>query len=744
MIINDKIELINQKNQLLNEKEEFIKKQQNLEENIMQLNLQISENKLEIENYQKTTNENFQKIEELEKKINDLTNDYNKLENDKNQIEMTLNEKISELSNQVVQMEKIIQNNQEKITNLEDANNKLINEKEELLNSEKNAKIQINNLNEQINNLNIQINDKNEQINTLQNNLKDLDLLKRENDKMKNVIKNQEEELADLREKIMQLTPNYKCDFYRGNLYNFINSYINNTLSYDKIPDFMKESFNLEEINIFEENTYLKGVYPKIIISTLENSEEITAFCSVYYENYGHVGDPLVLRIGVLCSHKRNWEIQLENIINFVKTNIFFDEIKYVINYTKNPETGKLKMDEKIKGFFKKRIKSSWKNVTNHSNGSRTQEICIVKEGNYFNKDVNLTNNEQFFGLKSLSVVSLFEKSENFNIVTEDPEMELKKRYSKSYLNKYINHYPIFLLLANNPKYKLIFDNEEDKRLYEIPNCKEDKDYLYPKTQIKKLAKMEFNLNDTSNIKEYIKKFNIDYLLCEEVFDKLQTNLNLFSLNYLTMEINLSTSTNYCLNYENYTYNRISSKKIEVLRDPKSKNFFYLIPTNNESVFIFISQIGERLKEDILDNNKNLYQALNELHPKLTNQLMQFSSLNLNTFNIKDIEKVIYIPSFKIDSHLFSFSTKNIQEKGKVIEIETNKEENLGSIDECFTLFFEGDKNINDCFTIIPVEDKKLSMVIKESFLFGIFNINIIENSPLELYYVTKDHWKRA
>ena len=143
--------------------------------------------------------------------------------------------------------------------------------------------------------------------------------------------------------------------------------------------------------------------------------EEITGFCSVYYENYGHVGDPLILRIGALCVSEQNWELQIKNIINFIKSNIFFDEIKYVIKYIKNPETGKLKIDEKIKSFFKNVLKSSWKNVVNLANGTRTQEIGLVKEGDYFNKDVNITNNNQVFGLKSLSVVSLYEKKENSN-----------------------------------------------------------------------------------------------------------------------------------------------------------------------------------------------------------------------------------------------------------------------------------------------------------------------------------------
>ena len=742
-LIKEKDSLINQKEQLLKEKEELLINKQNLEENIMQLNLQISEYKLEVENYKNTVNENFQKIEEMDKKINELTNSLTTLQNEKNQLENETSQKISELSNKITEMESTIQNNQEIITKLENANNQLNIEKEELFKSDTEAKKQINNLNEELSNLNIQINDKDMLINTLQSKLSDYDVIKKENGQMKIKINNQEKEITNLKEKLKKLTPNYKCDYYRGNLFNFISS-ISNKLSLDKIPDYLKYSFNLQENEVFEESSYLKGVYPKIIISTLEDSDEISAFCSVYYENYGYVGDPLVLRIGVLFSIEDNWEVQIKNIINFIKENIFFDELKYIINYIKNPEDGKLKMDQRIKLFFKEEIKASWKNVTNHSNGTRTQEVCIVKEGDYFNKDINITNNNQFFGLKSLSVVSLYENNEFAGVITENPEDELKRKYSKIYLNKYINHYPIFLLLANNPKYKMIFENEEYKKLYEIPKCKEEEEYLNPKTQIKELTKMEFNLNNTSNLQQYMNTFNINNLLCEEVFDKLQSNIDIFSINYLTMEINLSTPTNFCLNFENYIYNRISSKRIEVLRDPESKNFFYLIPTNNEAIFIFISQIGPRLKEYLLDNSKNLYQALTELHPKLTNQLVQFSSLNLSSFDQKNIEKVIYIPSFKIDSHLFSFSVKDIKEKGTLTEIETNKEKNLGSIDECFTLSFEGDKNLKDSFSIIPVEDKKLNMVIRESFLFGIFNINIIENSPLQLYYVTKDHWVYA
>ena len=54
----------------------------------------------------------------------------------------------------------------------------------------------------------------------------------------------------------------------KTNLFNFIND-ISERLSLENIPDFMKDSFNLEEIKIFEENSYLKkslNRIPKFIL----------------------------------------------------------------------------------------------------------------------------------------------------------------------------------------------------------------------------------------------------------------------------------------------------------------------------------------------------------------------------------------------------------------------------------------------------------------------------------------------
>ena len=256
------------------------------------------------------------------------------------------------------------------------------------------------------------------------------------------------------------------------------------------------------------------------------------------------------------------------------------------------------------------------------------------------------------------------------------------------------------------------------------------------------------NISDISLLKENInssqllKDFDINDSLFEEIYTKLQgKNIEDLSFNYFSMNLNLSTTTNYCLEYENYYYNRISSKDIDILRDSETKNYFYLIPTKTESTFILICQIGRKLQKELLDGHKNIYQEFMEYHPKLTNQLLKFSSFGITTTELKDIEKTLYIPSFKIDTHLYSYSMKEINKKGNLIDERTGKDGKVGSVEEYFKMSFEEDKDIKNSFSIIPVEDNKMNMVIREPFLFGVFNINIASSTPLQLFYVTKDHW---
>ena len=744
-IINEKNEIIKQKEQVIEEKNKLIEEKNNLENIINEMKQEIFGYQNEMEKYKKLQID-YQNLEnkekESEKQIQKLNEEIQKLNQEKINIENEANLKIEEFSSKLNELQQNGIDLNNIISSKENEKQNIEKEKEDLI-------LEKNNLEQKLSESNAKIDKLNNKIKELNTNIKDLE----------STIKELNEELNELKGRSPDDTSviigNYKYDFYKENLFNFITK-ISEHLSPQKIPDFLKESFNLEKINIFDESTYIKGVYPKIVYSSSKTTKLYTGMCSIYYENYGQIGEPLILRIEALCVIENDWEEQIENMINFIKDKVIFDEIKYVISYIPSPEhKNKLIINQKIKDFFKKKLKFSWKNISNYADGSRTQDIRLTKVGNYFNQDIDNynNNNKKIFGFNTLSILSLFDKDDR--VFKEGEIDDLKNKYSNIGLSKYINLLPIFFLLANNQAYKMIFTNKNDANVYGIPNEDEMKDKntivsINPKNQVRQISEMEFNINDILALKNKInsskslKSFDIDDLLCEEIKKKLQDKISNFSFNYFTMNLNLSTTTNYCIPYENYFYNRISSKDIDILKDPKTKNLFYLIPTKTESTFILLCQVGRSLQKELLDGNKNIYDTFMDYHPKLTSQLIKFSSIGLTSTQIKDYEKTIYIPSFKIDTHLYSYSSKDINKKGKIIDEKEGTDIFVGAVEEFFTMSFEEDKDIKNAFSIIPVEDNKLNMVIREPFLFGVFNINIISSTPLQLFYVTKDHWIKS
>ena len=744
-IINEKNEIIRQKEQVINERDQLMEEKHNLEEKIKDLEAKIRDDEIEIEKY-KQLQKDYQNLKdkenEMNKEIERLKEEIENLNQEKEKMINEANGQMDNLRDEKNQLEKNISFLNETIKNEQEEKEKLIKEKEDLLKEKESTTKQKDELINLNNNMKNQIKTLNNQINSLNNTLENLEskinVLKEDN----NILQGRSPD------DISMIVGKYIYDFYKGNLANFIQD-ISEPLSLDKIPDFLKLSFDLENINILDEGTYIKGVYPKIITSTLKSSKKITGLCSLYYENYGQDEEPLILRIEALCVLEQDWEEKIENFVNFIKEKMTFDEIKIIIKYMPNAEDeNKMMLNQKIENLFKTKLNCTFKNSPNLEDGSDSQEIRINKyENECSQEDINYKNSK-LFGFNTLSILSLY-NSQNEEGETEEYD-QIRLNVSINGYNRFINLLPIYLLLANHPTYKMIFANENDSKIYELPEDDENENIITkinpnPKNQIKKISDYICNINDISSLKEIInssetlKNFDISNSLFEEVNAKLlEKNVDNISFNYFSMNVNLSTETNYCLAFENYYYNRISSKDIEILSDTEKKNLFYLIRTKTESTFLLISQVGRRLQKELLDGNKNIYQAFMEYHPKLTNQLQKFS---LSKSQLKDTEKVIYIPSFKIDTHLFSFSVNDIKKKGTIIDEQSGEDGMVGSVEEYFKVSFEEDKDIKNSFSIIPVEDNKTNMVIREPFLFAVFNIKIFSNIPLQLFYVTQDHW---
>ena len=65
-------------------------------------------------------------------------------------------------------------------------------------------------------------------------------------------------------------------------------------------------------------------------------------------------------------------------------------------------------------------------------------------------------------------------------------------------------------------------------------------------------------------------------------------------------------------------------------------------------------------------------------------------------------------------------------------------------LEDLFTRAIQSDLHVkfDNCHYMCTwLDSNKMHIVIRDSFLFGVFNINIIASTPLQLFYVTKDHW---
>ena len=68
----------------------------------------------------------------------------------------------------------------------------------------------------------------------------------------------------------------------------------------------------------------------------------------------------------------------------------------------------------------------------------------------------------------------------------------------------------------------------------------------------------------------------------------------------------------------------------------------------------------------------------------------------------------------------------------------------MTSVDEFINIDFKPDDNIENCFSIIPAFDGKTELIIKDSFIMGIFDNDIINNSKLpllQILYITKENF---
>ena len=519
--------------------------------------------------------------------------------------------------------------------------------------------------------------------------------------------------------------------YYTDNLSNLLNSIID-LIPIETIPDFLKRAFLLNDL-IYSEDYYFKGIFPKIIVSTEgDDSSKIKGLCSFYYENNENLSENLVIRINSIFAVD-NYEKQIIMMIDFIKKNVKFNRMEIYILYDKIED--KFLPNKEAKELFQKELGFKWLCVVRDE--KQQQRYIKLYYDNDNNNDNILNNN---FIMDSLSIVTVNNEENTYTLKNIINNRSNNNAINKKSYNKFINPNAIYSLLLNNANIKKEFKNKIKKEELEEINKK-----------LWRFIQIENSWNLVEEAKKKIKNINFD--ISQSLFKELE---NFFMTKEITCisdlyQINLSLNfeTNYSILIDNIYYNKISSEKIKILKEKKTNSTFFLIPSNDNTTFFYISELNKKLKEFLIDTKQNVYEKFLEFQPSTQKELYEFSTSSYRDITyipqvIKKSYKTIYIPTFSVKTHLFSYNFKDVEKNVEMSDEESGTASHITSVDEFINIEFKPDKNIDKSFTIVPVEGGKTDFIIKESFIVGIFDNDIINDEKLPLLqflYITEDHF---
>jgi antitoxin component of RelBE/YafQ-DinJ toxin-antitoxin module len=239
-------------------------------------------------------------------------------------------------------------------------------------------------------------------------------------------------------------------------------------------------------------------------------------------------------------------------------------------------------------------------------------------------------------------------------------------------------------------------------------------------------------------LEENQKKININIgnSLFSKIHNYIKDDVQSLKADFQKKTISINFGSNCSILIDNIYYNRISSDKIKALKETNTNSMYFIIPSTDNSVLFYIRQVNEKLSELLANNEKNIYEQFLEFEPDMQKELLEFS----NNTNVEDgtnkldyQQKIIYIPSFKIETHLYSYDIKNIIQNITINNKENNEKLYLSSVDEYMNIELKIDDNIKNCFSFNLSEDKNSNMIIKDQFIIGIFANKIINNERLPL-----------
>ena len=458
--------------------------------------------------------------------------------------------------------------------------------------------------------------------------------------------------------------------------------------------------------------------------------------CSYYYESNEDLNENLVIRINCVFAID-NYQEHITKMIQFIQNNSKYDRLEVYILYDK--QENKFVPNNEAKEIFQN-LGFKWRCVVrDEKQQQRYIKLYYSKPDSENNEEKN-KNNLNNFHMENLSIITINNEKDAYTLKNKIDVTSKNNELNKKSYNKYINPFPIYALLNENSRIKSEYLNDEKSE--EITQMKEnlwrfiqlDNGWNLLPDETKKIKNINFDLKQ-SVFKEIEKYFMTQELKCLGDFHQMLCTKNFES--------------NYSMLINDIYYNRISSEKIKILKEKKTKSTFFLIPSNDNTTFFYISEVNKKLKDILIDSSQNVYEKFLEFQPSTQKELIEFSTSSYRDISyipqpLQKSVKTIYIPTFKLDSHLFSYNFRELEKNLKMIDIDSNTQSYLTSVDEFLNIEFKPDDNIENSFSVVPVEGGGSDFIILDSYIIGIFDNDIINNEKLPLLqflYITKDNF---
>ena len=523
----------------------------------------------------------------------------------------------------------------------------------------------------------------------------------------------------------------YKYIWFNDTFNNFKSLY---NEYYNKLSKNTIEIFSLNS----NPDDLISGINPKIIICQKNTNNKIYGICMVSYYLDSNI---LILKINHLSALEKDEDesnnsdaskdkitIKIyKQLLEMIKTLSYeIIELNLQVNEQNKPLLDLFINDYKFE--IKKEEEEKKQNENENNDLEENYKKITLRLYNNEHNDENIIKIKESNEIKynNTSIISIINEDEFNNI---DLEKEKDKDMSKLNINKF------FYKFINTFNLNILLNYLTKDNIYTLTN-----------TSNEKITSFSEEIPNYSSLFIKDKNNNIDNIISIIPDCSLIETNGKIKYAYITSIFNAKVFPFISTIFNKTIYNLY---KIDLSKKNKEKKI-YTINTSDEKIHFYIYQCEEEsdLKKEINKNNNesfNIFEYFNQLindntKDENTDNKNDECIQNFNLEESKDEKKMLWVPSFNIDTQLICDNIPKL--KDIIIKNNEEKQFKIKEYTELLKISY-GVNELNDNgFKYEPNLNEDI--MIDKDFIFAISHKNIknqYNNSIVFLAYITKDNY---